>query len=134
MRILFDHGTPSGIIRQLAGHAVTEARDRGWDRISNGDLLDAAESAGFDILVTTDKNMRYQQNLTGRRISIVVLGNSQWPMVRLHLDKIASVVNAAAPGSFAEVDIPYERSPARAFNKASPWGACPASAAEQGLR
>jgi hypothetical protein len=108
MRILFDHGTPSGIIRQLAGHAVTEARDRGWDRISNGDLLDAAESAGFDILVTTDKNMRYQQNLTGRRISIVVLGNSQWPMVRLHLDKIASVVNAAAPGSFAEVDIPYE--------------------------
>jgi hypothetical protein len=52
--------------------------------------------------------MRYQQNLTGRRISIVVLGNSQWPMVRLHLDKIASVVNAAAPGSFAEVDIPYE--------------------------
>jgi hypothetical protein len=49
MRILFDHGTPSGIIRQLAGHAVTEARDRGWDRISNGDLLDAAESAGFDI-------------------------------------------------------------------------------------
>jgi hypothetical protein len=92
----------------LAGHAVTEARDRGWDRISNGDLLDAAESAGFDILVTTDKNMRYQQNLTGRRISIVVLGNSQWPMVRLHLDKIASVVNAAAPGSFAEVDIPYE--------------------------
>ena len=108
MRILFDHGTPSGIIPRLAGHAVTEARDRGWDRISNGDLLDAAESAGFDILVTTDKNMRYQQNLTGRRISIVVLGNSQWPMVRMHLDKIAAAVNASAPGSFTEVDIPYK--------------------------
>ena len=58
MRILFDHGTPSGIIPRLTGHAVTEARDRGWDRISNGDLLDVAESAGFDILPTTDKNMR----------------------------------------------------------------------------
>jgi hypothetical protein len=89
-------------------HAVTEAGDRGWDRISNGDLLEAAESAGFDILLTTDKNMRYQQNLTGRRISIVVLGNSQWPVVRLHLDKVAAAVNAATPGCFAEVDIPYK--------------------------
>jgi hypothetical protein len=104
MRILFDHGTPSGIIPRLTGHAVTEARDRGWDRISNGDLLDVAESAGFDILLTTDKNMRYQQNLTGRRISIVALGNSQWPIVRLHLDKISAAVNAVAPGSFAQVE------------------------------
>jgi len=60
MRILFDHGTPSGIARQLVGHNVTEARELGWDRISNGDLLDAAEAAGFDVLLTTDKNMRYQ--------------------------------------------------------------------------
>ncbi|HYW41218.1 MAG TPA: DUF5615 family PIN-like protein [Bryobacteraceae bacterium] len=107
MRILFDHGTPSGIARRLVGHTVTEARELGWDRISNGDLLDAAEAAGFDVLLTTDKNIRYQQNLTGRKISIVVLGNSQWPVVRLHLDVIAATVNAAAPGTHTEVDIPF---------------------------
>jgi hypothetical protein len=108
MRILFDHGTPSGIARRLAGHSVTEARELGWDKISNGDLLNAAEGAGFDVLLTTDKNIRYQQNLIGRRISIVVLGNSQWPVVRLHLDIIAAAVNGVAPGGYAEVGIPYK--------------------------
>ena len=66
MFILFDHVTPKGIARALAGHTVTKAKDRGWDTLSNGDLLDAAEAAGFDVFVTADKNMRYQQNLAGR--------------------------------------------------------------------
>jgi predicted nuclease of predicted toxin-antitoxin system len=108
MRILFDHGTPSGIARCLSGHTVTEARELGWDRISNGELLAAAEQAGYEMLLTTDKNIRDQQNLTGRRISIIVLGNSQWPIVRLHLDAITAAVNAASPGSFAVVAIPFE--------------------------
>ncbi len=108
MRVLFDHGTPSGIARGLAGHEVTEARERGWDRISNGALLVAAEAAAFDLLLTTDKRIRYQQNLTGRKIAIVVLGNSTWRVVRLYLDRIALAVNAAAPGSYAEVEIPHE--------------------------
>jgi hypothetical protein len=73
MLILFDHVTPRGIARFLEGHSVTTAKDRGWDRLSNGDLLAAAERAGFDLLLTADKNMRYQQNLQGRRIAIVVL-------------------------------------------------------------
>ena len=60
MRILFDHGTPSGIIRALSGHEVTEAIERGWDRISNGELLWLAEDAGFKLLLTTDKNIQYQ--------------------------------------------------------------------------
>jgi hypothetical protein len=107
MRILFDHGTPSGIARRLAGHSVTEARELGWDKISNGDLLNAAEAAEFDLLLTTDKNIRHQQNLTGRKISIVVLGNSQWPVVRLYLDLVAAAVDAATPGSYAEVKIPF---------------------------
>jgi hypothetical protein len=76
MRVLFDHGTPIGISRSLAGHEVTEARDRGWDKISNGELLSKADAEGFEILLTTDKNIRYQQNLKGRKIAIVVLGNS----------------------------------------------------------
>lgn len=107
MRILFDHGTPSGIARALSGHEVTEAIERGWDRLSNGDLLNAAEIAGFDLLLTTDKRMRYQQNLTGRKIAIVVLRNSTWRIVRLYLERIALSVNAATPGSYAEVDIPF---------------------------
>jgi len=74
MLILFDNSTPRGIARSLHGHLVTEARERGWDRLSNGELLKAAEQAGFDVLLTPDQNMRYQQNLTGRRIAIVVLG------------------------------------------------------------
>jgi hypothetical protein len=69
--------------------------------------LIAAASAGFDVLLTTDKNIRYQQNLIGRKISIAVLGNSQWPVVRFHLDTVAAAVNAASPGSYIEVDIPF---------------------------
>jgi hypothetical protein len=108
MRILFDHGTPSGIAGALSGHEVTEAIERGWDRISNGELLNLAEAAGFDVLLTTDKQIRYQQNLTGRRIAVVVLANSTWRVVRLHLDRIASVVADATPGSYAEVEIPFQ--------------------------
>jgi hypothetical protein len=107
MRILFDHGTPSGITAALSGHDVTEAIERGWDRVSNGELLSAAEAAGFDVLLTTDKGIRYQQNLKGRKIAIVVLGNSTWRIVRTHLDRIACVVDEAKPGSYAEVDIPF---------------------------
>ena len=108
MRILFDHGTPSGIAASLLPHQITEARDRGWDRISNGELLKLADEAGFDLLLTTDKRIRYQQNLTGRKIAILVLGNSTWRIVRMHLDRIAMAVNEATPGSYAEVEIPFE--------------------------
>jgi hypothetical protein len=61
MLILFDHATPKGIARVLVGHTVTKAKDCGWDTLSNGDLLDAAETAGFDVFVTADKNMRYSR-------------------------------------------------------------------------
>jgi hypothetical protein len=108
MLILFDHVTPRGIARFLPGHTVTKAKERGWVTLTNGDLLAEAERAGFDVLVTADKNMRYQQNLTGRRIALVVLSTPQWPVVRLHLEKIAAAVNAATPGSYAEVEIPFQ--------------------------
>src|SRR5207244_5181530 len=74
MRVLFDNGTPRGVASALSGHTVEEARSRGWDALGNGELLDAAEAAGFEVLLTTDRNIRYQQNLTGRKIAIVVLG------------------------------------------------------------
>ena len=108
MRILFDHGTPSGIAPSLAGHEVTEAIELGWDRISNGELLTQAEAAGFDLLLTTDKNIQYQQNLKERQIAIVVLRNSAWRIVRVYLDRIVAVVDKTTPGSYAEVDIPFK--------------------------
>ncbi len=108
MRILFDHATPSGIAKSLAGHEVTEAIERGWDRISNGELLRVAEAAGFELLLTTAKRIRYQQNLTSRKIAVLVLGNSKWRVVRLYLDRIVAAVNAATPGSYVEVEIPFE--------------------------
>jgi len=62
----------------------------------------------FEFLLTTDKNIRYQQNLTGRKIAFVVIGNQQWPTLRRYVDRVVAAVNAATPGSFAEVDIPFE--------------------------
>jgi len=109
MRILFDQGVPSGLAASLRGHDVTEARKLNWEGISNGELLKLAEIAGFEVLVTTDKNVRYQQNLIGRKIPIVVLGNSPWWLVRQHLGGIVAAVSLAAPGSYAEVDIPFEQ-------------------------
>jgi hypothetical protein len=108
MRILFDQGTPSGIARSLTGHEVIEAIDRGWDRISNGELLTKAEADGFEILLTTDKRIQYQQNLKGRKIAIVVLGNSAWRIVRKYLNRINAAITAATPGSYTEVEIPFD--------------------------
>lgn len=107
MRILFDNGTPNPIARSLAGHEVAYARQIGWHELRNGELLQQAEEAGYELLLTSDKNIRYQQNLSQRRIAIVVLGNQQWPYVKLHLDRIVDAVNAAIPGSYAEVEIPH---------------------------
>jgi len=107
MLILFDQATPVPIRPYLKGHAVRTAAQQGWDKLRNGDLLTAAEEAGFEILLTTDKNMRYQQNLAGRKIAIVVLGRQQWPQLQPHVQRVAEAVDAAIAGSYVEVFIPY---------------------------
>ena len=108
MLILFDHGTPAPLRYVLKGHVVVEAIERGWDAISNGELIAAAEEAGFGLLLATDKNIRYQQNLEGRKIAFVVIGNQPWPTLRRYVDRVVAAVNAATPGSFTEVEIPYQ--------------------------
>lgn len=108
MLILFDNGTPAPLRYALKGHVVVEAIERGWNRLLNGELIEAAEAAGFELLLTTDKNMRYQQNLKGRKIAFVVIGNQQWPVLRRYVERVVNVVNAATPGSYAEVDIPFK--------------------------
>jgi hypothetical protein len=108
MLVLFDNGTPAPLRHALKDHVVVEAIDRGWDRLLNGELIAAAEAAGFDVLLTTDKNMRYQQNLKGRNIAFVVIGNQQWPTLRRYVERVVTAVNAATPGSYTEVDIPFK--------------------------
>ena len=107
MRILFDNGTPRPIERCLTGHEISRARRIGWHELENGELIEKAEQAGYDVLLSTDQNIRYQQNLTRRKLAIVVLTEQQWPNVQRHLEKIAAAVNAATPGSYIEVDIPF---------------------------
>ena len=76
MRVLFDNGVPRGLAAALRQHSVDETRAHGWDALKNGDLLTAAEAAGFEVFVTTDRNLKYQQNLASRRIAIVVLSRA----------------------------------------------------------
>ena len=108
MRVLFDNGTPRGVAAALTEHIVEEARSHGWDTLGNGELLDAAEAAGFDVFVTTDRNLRYQQNLAGRKIAIVVLDKARWKLIRLKLPEIAAAVASAKQGSFVLVEIPTD--------------------------
>jgi hypothetical protein len=107
MLVLFDNGTPRTLARHLIDHhTVTEARARGWDELENGELLNVAEAAGFEVLATTDKNLGYQQNLAGRKIAIVVLGAGRWTLIKPYVPQVVATVNAATPGSFVEVEIP----------------------------
>ena len=106
MRILFDHGAPAPLAPFLKGHTVEKSKERGWDTLSNGDLLRAADEAGFDAFVTTDKNLRYQQNLKARRLAILVLSKSAWPIVSRHVDRVVAAVDSAKPGSYVEIEIP----------------------------
>jgi hypothetical protein len=116
MRILFDQGTPVPIRRYLSGHTVGIAVELGWEHLKNGELLAAAEKAGYELLLTTDKNLLYQQNLEERTIAIVVIGHSQWPALEPHVQRVVDAVDAAILGSYLEVDIPY-RKPGRRVPK-----------------
>ena len=106
MLVLFDQSTPVPVRTFLKGHTVQTAWQRGWDKLKNGALLNAAEDAGFEVFVTPDKNIRQQQNLKTHSIAIVVLGNPQWPVLRNHIDRVVAAVNAAKPGTYIEVEIP----------------------------
>lgn len=106
MRILFDQGTPVPLRNYLLPHSIETAYEKGWSNLENGDLLTEAEVAGFDALVTTDQNLRYQQNLAGRKISIVVLLTTSWPRIKGHAALVVQAVEKLNPGSYEEVSFP----------------------------
>lgn len=105
MRILFDQGTPAPLRQALAGHAVSTAYEMGWATLTNGELLDAAEGL-FDVFDTTDQNLRYQQNLSGRSLAILVLPFASWPKLQSHEPKILSAIEAMTAGSYVELSLP----------------------------
>jgi hypothetical protein len=102
VRILFDHGTPAPLRHVLKRHSVSTAHEMGWSEIDNGKLLSVAE-IGFDVIVTTDQSIRYQQNLTGRRSAILVLPTTNWRIIRIHQEQIVEAINRLRPGDIAEI-------------------------------
>lgn len=106
MRLLFDQNVPAPLRHFLTGHETVLARERDWARLKNGELLAAAEAAGFDVLVTADRNMRHQQNPTGRRIGIVVLPTQDMATLQAGLAALLAVIEAVGQGGCRELDLP----------------------------
>lgn len=104
MRILFDQGTLAPLRHALNEHTVATTHEMGWGEFDNGELLKATE-AEFDTFVTTDKNLRCQQRLGGRRLALLILPTTSWPELRAHQSQIAAAINALRPGDVVEIKI-----------------------------
>jgi predicted nuclease of predicted toxin-antitoxin system len=105
MKILFDQGTPVPLRRSLTNHRVDTAYERGWSALTNGDLLAMAEQEGYELMITTDQNLRYQQNLASRRIAIIVLLSTSWPRIQRDINAIQTAIDSSAPGTYQEITI-----------------------------
>jgi hypothetical protein len=106
IRILLDQNAPFGLRRLLLGHDVAKAASLGWSTIQNGDLIRAAEEAGFAVLITCDRNIRHQQNLTGRQLALIELTTNQWATIRDNIAEVLTVIETATPGSYATIRFP----------------------------
>ncbi len=106
VRILFDQGTPAPLRRALPGHEVSTVYEFGWSTLPDGPLLAAAEQAGFELFITTDQQLRFQQRLTGRHLAILVLGSTSWPRIAPHGEAIRQMVERLTAGSYHEFPIP----------------------------
>jgi hypothetical protein len=102
VKILFDQGTPAPLRRTLASHFIATAFEMGWAELENGDLLAAAEQP-FNAIITTDKNLRYQQNLSRRKLAILVLPTTSWPEIQKHLARVSAAVDNLKPGDYIEL-------------------------------
>jgi len=107
MRILLDHNVPAPLRYWLIEHQVETAYERGWAEITNGDLLRMAEEAGFEVMITTDKGIRYQQNLAGRKLALVVIDTNDWTKIRNWKSLMLDAISAISPGTLQDVQIPF---------------------------
>ena len=107
MKILFDQGTPAPMRRFLPGHVIATAFEQGWSDLQNGNLIDAAEESDLEVVITTDQHLKYQQNLEGRNLAILVLPTTSWPKIQNHLPAISTAVNLLKPGDYRELDFSH---------------------------
>jgi hypothetical protein len=105
LKVLFDQGTPVPLRNHFSSHHVSTAYELGWSTLKNGELLAAAEINGFEVFVTTDTNLAYQQNLSNRKIAIVVLSTTSWPRIQKSVAAIVSAIDVARPNSYKVVSI-----------------------------
>jgi hypothetical protein len=105
VRILFDVGTPAPLARYLRGHEVVRTGKLGWEKLKNGRLLDACESQEFDLLLTCDQSIPYQQNFTGRKLAVVVLNSNNWPLIKPVAARIATQVDFVQRGQIMFIDV-----------------------------
>jgi hypothetical protein len=105
VKILFDANTPAPLARFLRGHEVVRADELGWQGLENGALLDAAEQAGFDLLLTCDQNVRYQQSFASRKLALVILSSNHWPTLRRIAARIATAVDFVQTGNIVRIDV-----------------------------
>ncbi len=95
MKILFDQGTPAPLRKFFPKHAVVTVYEKGWNQLKNGDLIRTAEDEGFDVFLTTDSNLKYQQDLKNRTIAIVALLSTSWPKIQKKISVVVSAVESA---------------------------------------
>ena len=105
-RTLCDHNVPFILTLSLPGYDITHASQLGWQELSNGRLLTAAEETGFDVLITADQNIQHQQNLTGRKLALIVLDTNHWPTLKPHLDSIKAAIVRVEVGGYLPVAFP----------------------------
>ena len=103
MKVLFDQNVPRNLARHLSMHQVTRSFELGRQELKNGDLLDEAQDKGFEVMVTADRNLTYQQNLGNRRLAIVVLPSGNWPEVKAHIVEVVSAIDESEPGGYKEL-------------------------------
>jgi predicted nuclease of predicted toxin-antitoxin system len=106
LNILLDQNLTEYLRDLLPGHNVTHAFELGWDRLGNGELLNAAEQAGFNAMLTADQNVPHQNRLQGRRIAVVILSTNRWPTIRQAANRILEALDGLTPGECRRVILP----------------------------
>jgi predicted nuclease of predicted toxin-antitoxin system len=106
MKILFDQGTPVPLRDYLSNHTIETAYEKAWSNLKNGDLLTQAETEQFDVLITTDQNLHYQQNLSARKIAVIVLLTTNWLRIKKNVALVVEATDDLQPGNYVEIKFP----------------------------
>jgi hypothetical protein len=114
-RILLDANMPRGLLALLSGYEGATAHQMGWGTLTNGDLLAAAESGGFSLMITADRNIRYQQNMSGRTIALIEVTTTHWETIRDNVTSLLNAIETSEPGSYVTVGLPKPPRRRRAY-------------------